>query len=189
MSKTERGAAAPTVLRALRPGDFEPVHTLLSDWNVVRHMLLPHSNTVEESRKCLEDLTAAPPGAAWLSMVRAIESRDTRELVGLCGISVLSGSEQGEIWYLVRPDYWGRGVASEAARELLRIGFAEMNLHRMFATCLPENPASVRVLEKIGMRKESCQRKNLKVHGIWRDSFLYATLREEWELAGKRNEP
>jgi RimJ/RimL family protein N-acetyltransferase len=51
----------------------------------------------------------------------------------------------------------------------------------MFATCLPENPASARVLEKVGMRKECFQPKNLKIHGVWHDCVLYALLREEWE--------
>jgi len=116
-----------------------------------------------------------------MSVVRAIETLDSALLVGLCGIAVLHGSEQGEIWYLVRPDHWGRGIARRAAGELLRIGFSELNLHRMFATCLPENPASSHVLEKIGMRREGYQAKNLKIHGVWHDSVLYATPRSEWE--------
>jgi len=173
------------VLRALTPADFDSVHELLSHWNVVRYMLLPHCTSREESRKYVDQLIAEVPGGAWLSVVRAIESSVSSEVVGLCGIAVLTGSEQGEIWYLVRPDHWGRGIAVEAARELLRVGFAEMNLHRMFATCLPENPASARVLEKIGMRKEGFQLKTLKIHGDWRDCFSYAILREEWERSGK----
>lgn len=75
------------------------------------------------------------------------------------------------------------GIAAEAARALLMIGFSEMKLHRMFATCLPQNPASVRVLEKIGMRKECSQLKALNIHGVWHDCFMYAVLREEWEAA------
>ena len=170
-------------LRPLKPSDLDPVHDLLSDWAVVRYMLLPHCKTKEESRKCLDDLMAEDSGGGWRSVTRAIETLDSGEVIGLCGISILHGSEQGEIWYLVRPDHWGRGIAAEAARLLLGIGFAEMNLHRMFATCLPENPASGRVLEKIGMRKEGCQRKSLKIHGVWRDCFLYAILREGWETS------
>jgi RimJ/RimL family protein N-acetyltransferase len=169
-------------LRALSPADFEAIHVLLSDWNVVRYMLLPHCTTEDQSRKCLDDLMADSPCGAWQNIVRAIEMVDSGVVVGLCGIAVLQGSEQGEIWFLLRPDHWGRGIAQQAARELLMIGFSAVNLHRMFATCLPENPASARVLEKIGMRKEGLQLKNLKIHGTWHDSFLYAMLREEWEL-------
>jgi RimJ/RimL family protein N-acetyltransferase len=170
-------------IRELKPSDLESVHRLLSDWNVVRYMFLPHCTTREESRKCLEDLITETPGGAWLSVVRAVEDLDSGDVIGLCGIAILHESEQGEIWYLVRPEYWGHGIAAEAARALLRIGFEEMNLHRMFATCLPENPASSRVLEKIGMRKEGYQLKNLKIHAVWHDSFLYAILYDEWKVA------
>jgi RimJ/RimL family protein N-acetyltransferase len=149
-------------------------------------MLLPHCETLEESRKCLDELMSETPGGAWSSVVRAIEVLDCTPLIGLCGIAILHGSEQGEIWYLVRPDQWGRGIAQVAAGQLLRIGFSELNLHRMFATCLPENPASSRVLEKIGMRKEGYQAKNLKIHNVWHDSHLYAILREEWQTAANR---
>ena len=55
-----------------------------------------------------------------------------------------------------------------------------MSLHRIWATCLPENPASARVLERAGMRKEGFLVKNLKIHGEWKSSFLYAILAEEW---------
>ncbi len=168
-------------LRPLVPSDVEPVHALLSDWNVVRYMLLPHCKSIEESQKCLDDLITDNPDGAWRSVARAIEIQDSGELIGLRGIAILHGSEQGEIWYLVSPDHWGRGTATGAARQLLNTGFSEMNLHRIFATCLPENPASARVLEKVGMRRECRQLKALKIHGVWHDCFLYAILREEWE--------
>lgn len=172
---------ASVTLRVLTLADLDTVHELLSDWNVVRYMLLPHCATKDESRKCLDDLIGDNSGGAWVSVVRAIEIETRCNVIGLCGIAMLHGSEQGEIWYLVKPDYWGRGIAAEAARELVRIGFTELKLHRMFATCLPQNPASSRVLEKIGMRKEGYQVKSLKIHGVWHDCFLYAILRDEWE--------
>ncbi len=56
-------------------------------------------------------------------------------------------------------------------------------VHRIWATCLPENPASARVMEKVGMRKEGFLLKNLKIHGVWKSSFLYAMLAEEWSHA------
>ncbi|HXP88713.1 MAG TPA: GNAT family protein, partial [Bryobacteraceae bacterium] len=168
-------------LHPLKRTDLEAVHRLLSDWKVVRYMLLPHCTSLEESRECLEDLMTENSSGALASVSRKIEDRNSGEVIGLCGIVVLPGSKQGEMWYLVRPDCWRHGVATESARALLRIGFSEMNLHRMFASCLPENPASSRVLEKIGMRREEYQRNNLEIHGVWHDSSLYSILREEWE--------
>jgi RimJ/RimL family protein N-acetyltransferase len=175
----------PTIVTLLRltPADIDAVHTLLSDETVVRCMLLPHCGTLQQSQKCLEELMTETPGGAWISVAWAIEAVDSGLVVGLCGIAILRGSEQGEIWYLVRPDQWSRGIAQSAAGELLKIGFSVLNLHRMFASCLPENPASSRVLEKIGMRKEGYQVKNLKIHEVWHDSYLYAILRAEWQAA------
>jgi ribosomal-protein-alanine N-acetyltransferase len=179
-----RGAATAVLLRPLMAADADAVHAFLSDWSVVRYMALPYCATQEESRKCLSGLMADDPCVPWQSVVRAIARVDTGAVVGLCGIAIPRGSEEGELWYLVQRDHWGRGIAPAAARELLRIGFQGMRLHRMFATCLPENPASARVLEKIGMRKEGYQVEKLRIHGTWRDCCLYALVREAWDRQG-----
>jgi len=79
---------------------------------------------------------------------------------------VLRGAEDGETWYLVGPEYWGRGIAIEAVKQLLGFGFGELRLHRIWATCLPENPGSARVLERVGVRRDGFLVKNLKIHGV-----------------------
>lgn len=89
---------------------------------------------------------------------------------------ILRSAAEGEIWFLVEPESWGKGIATGAARHLLDFGFRELGL-------LPENPGSARVLEKVGMRKEGFLVKNLKIHGAWKSSFLYAMLAEEWSRA------
>jgi RimJ/RimL family protein N-acetyltransferase len=145
-------------------------------------MLLPLCSR-EESEKYLRDSIDESPSEAWRSIVRAIVSESGGELIGLCGIVILGGSGDGEIWYLVHPNCWGRGIASRAVAQLLDYGFTDLQLHRIWATCLPENPASARVLEKSGMRKEGYLVKNLKIHGEWKSSFLYALLDEEWRAS------
>jgi len=168
-------------LRTLKPGDIDAVHALVSRMDVVRHMLLPLCSR-EESEKFLRDALLESQSDPWRSIVRAISISDSpqSDLVGLCGVVILRGAEEGEIWYLVQPESWGRGIAAEAARHLLDFGFGQLGLHRIWATCLPENPASARVLEKAGMRKEGFLVKNLKIHGVWKSSYLYAMLAEEW---------
>ena len=76
--------------------------------------------------------------------------------------------------------YWGKGYATEAAREMLGYGFESLGLHRIFATCFPHNPASGRILKKIGMQYEGCQRQHLLKWGQFVDSELYGILRREW---------
>jgi RimJ/RimL family protein N-acetyltransferase len=167
-------------LRPLAPGDLAAVHELLSDHRVVRHMLIPLSATVTESRDFLSSsLDDEPrPGQWWRSAVRAIMADDL--FAGMCGIVVQSGSEEGEIWYLVHPAWQRRGLATQAALQLLALGFDHLQLHRVFACCVPQNRASARVLRKIGMRFEGLRKKNLRIQGEWTDSELYAMLDEEW---------
>jgi len=166
-------------LRTLQGDDLDAVHALISNMEVVRYMLLPVCSR-EESKKFLLGSINETPSDPWRSIVRAIVSGPDGELVGLCGLVNLRGNSDGEIWYLINPQSWGKGIATKAVKQLLQVGFSEMSLHRIWATCLPENPASARVLEKAGMRKEGFLVKNLRIHGEWRSSFLYAILADEW---------
>jgi RimJ/RimL family protein N-acetyltransferase len=166
-------------LRPLHTNDADAVHPLLSDWEVVRYMLLPLCDRAG-SEQFVQDALTESETAPWRSIVRAIVEMASGDLIGLCGIAILRGAEEGEMWYLLRPASWGRGLATQAAGRLLALGFGELNLHRIWASCVPENPASARVLEKNGMRREGCHRQNLKIHGEWKDCFLYAILAEEW---------
>lgn len=101
------------------------------------------------------------------------------QVVG-CGELNLRGNEQGEIGYTVHPDYWRRGIATRAAREIVRMGFADHGLHRVFATCDPRNEASAGVLTSLGMRFENRMREAKMIRDGWRDSDLYALLVSEF---------
>ncbi len=86
-------------------------------------------------------------------MWRAI-GKGSGGMIGFCGIQPLRGTDDIEIgWWLAR-EHWGRGLATEAAREALRFAFAEARLDRVVAVARPENARSLRVMEKIGLRWE-----------------------------------
>jgi ribosomal-protein-alanine N-acetyltransferase len=75
-------------------------------------------------------------------------------LIGFCGLQPLPESEEIEIgWWLAR-DWWGRGLATEAARVALRDGFERVGLERILAIAQPANTASIGVMQKLGMRFE-----------------------------------
>jgi RimJ/RimL family protein N-acetyltransferase len=86
-----------------------------------------------------------------------------------------------EIGWTIHPAYQRQGYATEAAAALLHYGFAEMKLHRIIATCQPENVASYRVMEKIGMRREGhFQQCIYRGDDQWWDEYFYAMLAQEW---------
>lgn len=86
-----------------------------------------------------------------------------------------------DIGYVIAPEFAGRGFASEAAAELLRICFEDLGLRRVTAECLADNAASWRVMEKLGMRREAVTRKaSLHRTRGWLDAYGYALLADEW---------
>lgn len=87
---------------------------------------------------------------------------------------------KGEIGYVVHPDFWRVGYATEIAKLLIAFGFTQLNLHRISATCDPRNVGSVKVLEKVGMLREGTVRDDFIIHDGWRDSHLYGILEHEW---------
>jgi RimJ/RimL family protein N-acetyltransferase len=94
---------------------------------------------------------------------------------------------QGELGYVFNPGYHGNGLATEAAREVLRLGFDELGLHRIIGRCAAGNSASARLLERLGMRREAHFVHSLIVKGGWRDELVYAMLQPEWRAgAGRR---
>jgi ribosomal-protein-alanine N-acetyltransferase len=114
----------------------------------------------------------------------ALVLKATGKLIGNCGIRMSSsGAHEADIGYELSPDHWGNGYATEAAGAIVRFGFTELRLHRIEAWCIAGNAASVRVLEKIGMRPEGRLRDKQYFKGRWWDVQLYAMLVDEWRTA------
>jgi RimJ/RimL family protein N-acetyltransferase len=101
-------------------------------------------------------------------------------LIGAMGL-VIKGEGIAEIGYWIGVPYWNRGYASEAAAEIVRYGFEECGMDRIFACHFQRNPASGRVLQKVGMQYEGTLRRHLVKWGERIDLAFYGILREEWE--------
>ena len=117
-------------LRRLEAGDLEAVHLLLSNWEVVRYMLLPLCSW-EESDKFLRDAMDEHASPAWRSVVRAVVDADSGRLIGLGGVAILLGAEEGELWYLLDPACWGRGLGRAGCAGVRQL--ASSNLGHVFA--------------------------------------------------------
>jgi RimJ/RimL family protein N-acetyltransferase len=87
---------------------------------------------------------------------------------------------QGEVGFVFNPEYQGKGLATEAATELLRLGFEHFDLHRIIGRCNARNEASARLLERLGMRREAHFRGNVLFKGEWKEELVYAMLQREW---------
>lgn len=169
------------LLREFNENDWQAVHLYGSDPEVVRYM--PWGpNTEEESQRFIRRAITFQLEQPRRHYELAVVLKEEDLLIGGCGIRVSNPDiMEGNIGYCLNRNFWGKGYATEAARTLLTYGFETLNLHRIYATCDPENKASVRVLEKIGMSLEGRHRENLRIRGEWRDSLIYAILDYEWK--------
>lgn len=125
-------------------------------------------------------LSHAPGYEADEQAVFAMVERDNDELVGAMGLLITRKHERAELGYWVGVPFWNRGYATEAALALLRFGFEELRLHRIFAQHMARNPASGRVMQKAGMRHEATLRHHVRKWGQYEDIQLYGILVDEW---------
>lgn len=108
-----------------------------------------------------------------------IALRETTELVGAIGLTLALSQYRAEMGYWLGHEYWGRGIATEAATAILKYGFGTLGLHRIYATHFRRNPASGRVMQKIGMRHEGTLRGWALKWGVFEDCELYAKLKDD----------
>ena len=114
----------------------------------------------------------------------AIVPRSGKRLIGMIGLVITDKHSRGELGYWIGKPYWNRGYATEAAEAVLRYGFETLQLNRICAFHFGRNPASGRVLEKVGMTYEGTRRQHIRKWETFEDLAGYGILREEFEKWG-----
>jgi ribosomal-protein-alanine N-acetyltransferase len=170
-------------LRPYRDADIAELVPLIGTREVAATTLrIAHPYTEQDGRDFLA--LAQEPDKIWL--VVALRS-DGRQIGGI-GLRVDQQHHHAELGYWLGVPYWGQGYATEAAREMLRYGFETLQLHRIFASHFKPNAASGRILVKLGMRHEGCQREHIRKWDQFVDSELYGILRREWQTSRQISE-
>jgi len=109
-------------------------------------------------------------------LASAIARRDDGELVGAVGLTIAPEDERAELGYWIAVPWWGNGYATEAAAALVGYGFEQLRLHRIMARHFGSNPASGRVMQKIGMVREGLLREHFVKWGEREDIVVYGVL-------------
>jgi RimJ/RimL family protein N-acetyltransferase len=109
----------------------------------------------------------------------AILRRSDEAFVGAIGLSLQSEHARAELGYWIGRPYWHQGYATEAAAAVIRYGFDVLGLNRILAHHMARNPASGRVMQKLGMQREGLLRQHVWKWGQFEDVVVYAILREE----------
>lgn len=171
------------LLREFERTDLRAVHEYAADADVV-NFLEWGPNSERETLDFLEGALECRRDRPRRIFEFAVILKPESKLVGACGIR--RGEldlEQADIGYVYNKQYWRQGIASEACRMVIDYGFDKLLLHRIYATCDSQNLGSAGVLRKSGMRQEGTFLQDRRVKGRWRDTLLFAILREEWKGA------
>lgn len=141
--------------------DLDDLWALYCDPEITRYIPdAPRSR--EEAKEELEWHMNGHPRFPELGLWATIH-KETGKFIGRCGLLPwnIDGQDEVEVAYTIARDYWGRGLATEAAQAILQYGFKNLNLSRLICLIDQENEASKRVAEKIGMRFEKEARDEL----------------------------
>ena len=175
------------VLRRLDTTNLEDAATYFGDRTVGRHTTWQAYVIrlgLDRFMALLEGSLAAREMALW-----AIRPVNAACAIGFCGFTVIAADDRrAEIGYAVARAYWGRGYAPEAARALIDYALSIVGFNRIEAYCSVGNAASLRVLEKIGMRREGILRQHTVIDGQLHDRAVYAVLSSDWSAAAHSDE-
>lgn len=162
--------------------DFDDVWGYLRLPEVSRHMLgrvRDREHAKVSVKQMVSETTLEEDGDC---LTLAVTLPDADKVIGQVELVWLSVEhQQGEIGYIFHPDHHGKGYATEAAAEMLRLGFVELGLHRIIGRCSARNAASAKLMARLGMRQEAHLIDCRKVNGEWREELVFAMLRREWD--------
>jgi ribosomal-protein-alanine N-acetyltransferase len=169
-------------LREFQLNDWIDVHAYASQ-EVVYRFQPWGPNTEEQTQAFVKQILEDSHRVPRTRFVLAIVEQKTERIIGAGEINIRNfTNKSGEIGYIIHPDYWGKGFATDVANLLLEFGFGEFHLHRIYATCDPRNIGSSKVLDKIGMTQEGRLRDTLLINDGWQDSLVFSILEHEWEM-------
>jgi ribosomal-protein-alanine N-acetyltransferase len=170
---------ARLILRPLREADFADYFEYAQDPAVASGgMWRPYASEDDARADFMRLISFYPRGFMWW----ALEDKAGGKMIGRCQLDRYDPDDaRAEISCALHRGYWGRGYMREAAEQVARYGFEILKLNRLSATVFPDNTASVRILQKLGMIREGCFRQYRATRGAPEDVDLYAVLRTEWE--------
>lgn len=166
-------------LKEITPRDKEAMYSIRSNINVMRFMGREAMHTLSEAEAFILSVSESfqkKNGINW-----GIIENESARFIGYFGIWRIDADNcRGEIGFALHPDFWGKGYMIEAAKAILRFGFEGLNLHSFEANIDPDNISSVKLVEKLGFRKEAYFHENFLFNGKFYDSMIYSLLEDNF---------
>ena len=161
--------------------DFQAVHAYSSDPRVTRYLFFGPRDE-DSTADYLDGLLASQLERPRTRFELAVEEIASGRVIGACDLSFIERNVV-DLGYMLGIENWGKGYATEIALALVDAAFFDLRADRVISTVDINNGASIRVLEKIGMRWEAVFRKHRRAKNRWWDCHLFVLPREVWEAS------
>jgi [ribosomal protein S5]-alanine N-acetyltransferase len=166
------------LLRPFLPGDAADVQRMAGDRAIAATtLLIPHPYEDGMAEEWIA--THAEDFQRGLGAVWAVTHKTQGFLIGAVGLSIKAEYKKAELGYWIGRQYWSNNYATEAGKAVLNYAFNDLALNRVVARHLGRNPASGRVMQKLGMTYEGCMRQDVIKWGQADDILVYSMLRGE----------
>ncbi len=166
-------------LRELTLDDAQDIFRIRSDYEVTRYNSGIAYDRIDQARDLIQAIRSAYADGAELRW--GITFKNDPRVIGMCGFNYwVRHDRRASIGYDLAREFWGQGLMTEAVRAVVEFGFANMNLNRIEADADGRNPASARVLHKVGFHDEGVQREQFYENGSFYDLHLFALLRRDY---------
>ena len=167
------------LLRAPVLADVPDIARIVGDWEVARFTAnVPHPYAAADAERWIAEIREGRAAGTQYSF--ACQRRDDGAFVGTVGLRMRRDENAGMLGYLLGRAYWGNGYATEAVGRILRYGFDQLGLGTVRGNSVPENIASARVMERVGMRLVGRDREPAPARGRTMDVEVRAITRGDW---------
>ncbi|MCL2353292.1 MAG: GNAT family N-acetyltransferase [Defluviitaleaceae bacterium] len=163
------------ILRPFQLSDAPQVSHFCNNYNIYKSTLsLPHPYPEEAATAWIK--THADNFKNNKSYEFAITDKATGQLYGAIGLSNHQHNKNGELGYWIGEEHWGFGYATEAVKALIDFAFTQKGYHKVWGRFFTSNPASGKVMEKVGMVKEGLLAQHVLKDGKFEDLALYGII-------------
>lgn len=167
------------LLRKIVPTDAEDMYEYSRSEEVTRYLTWsPHTSLTQTERYIRLLGKKYDAGAFWDF---GLQDKESGKFIGTCGFTSLNGEEDiAEIGYVLAPAFWGKGLAVEACRAVVKFGFAVFDPAAFCARCIEGNAASERVMQKLGMHYKTTYKNSFYIKNAYRTVIEYAMTKKEF---------
>lgn len=177
------------ILRPLCQDDIINIFTLGGDVDVASTTGLPHPYTEERAKEFVEKQARVYKDGECINFAICAKDKDSAmdigseigKLMGVIGLYLNLANKRSELGYWLGKPFWGKGITFESAKAVIKYGFKDLQLNRIYANHVTRNVASGRIMKKLGMRFEGTFHQHIFKWGTSEDSENYAILASEWQ--------